>query len=126
MTYRIKGIVSVLCLVAALCSATLLPGLAYGETLRFVFLADSRGDAPNDLINTPVLNAINTQILALSPRPSLVIFNGDMASRGCIDGAFNFQAWKDVMKPLTDAGIRGGGWGDGQPVGWRPVEPINI
>lgn len=59
-----------------------------GETLRFVFLADSRSDsygdppAPANFINTPVLNAIVAQILALSPQPSFVIFGGDMAYRG--------------------------------------------
>ena len=46
---------------------------------RFVFLADSRGNSTSDLINTTVLTAINNQILALSPRPSFVIFGGDQA-----------------------------------------------
>jgi len=86
-----------------------------GETLRFVFLADSRsashGDppAPADFINTPVLNAIVTQILALSPRLAFVVFGGDMAYRGHYKSSttsfYTFQAWKDVMAPLTEAGI---------------------
>jgi hypothetical protein len=87
-----------------------------GETLRFVFLADSRsasygGDpvVPENFINTPVLNAIVTQILALSPRPAFVVFGGDMAYRGHYQHSttsfYTFQAFKNVMAPLTDAGI---------------------
>ena len=49
MTYKIKRIVSVLCLVAALFSAALLPASGYCENLRFVFLADSRSNTrPTD------------------------------------------------------------------------------
>jgi len=105
MTRKFKRILPVLCLVATILSITLLPAAGYGETLRFVFLADSRGSITTDLINKPVLNAINTQILALSPRPSFVIFGGDQALRGRLDGTYNFQEWKNVMAPLTNAGI---------------------
>lgn len=76
-----------------------------GETLRFVFLADSRGTALDDPINTPVLNAIIARIKELSPQPSFVIFGGDMAYRGYIGSDYTFQAWKELFKPLTDAGI---------------------
>lgn len=86
-----------------------------GETLRFVFLADSRSDthgdppAPEKFINTPVLSAIVTQILALSPRPNFVVFGGDMAYRGHYKDSktsfYTFQAFKNVMAPLTAAGI---------------------
>ena len=105
MIHRVKRIISVLCLVAALFSAALLPGFGYGETLRFVFLADSRGDTLTDPINTPVLNAIIAQIQALSPQPAFVIFGGDMAYRGCIGGTYQFQAFKNLFAPLTNAGI---------------------
>ena len=106
MTYKIKRIVSVLCLVAAIFSATLLPVSGYCETLRFVFLADSRGTSTSDLINTAALTAINTKILKLSPRPSFVVFGGDQAYRGYSNGAYNFQAFKNAMKALTNAGIK--------------------
>jgi len=109
MTYRVKRIVSVLCLVAALFSAALLPVSGYCETLRFVFMADGRGDALDDLINKTVLNAINSQILELSPRPSFVIYGGDSVYRGHSGpsgGAYNFQKFKDAMQSLTDAGIK--------------------
>ena len=105
MTCKIKRFASVLCLVAAIFSATLLPGAAYGETLRFVFLADSRGGSIHEPINTPVLNAIIAQINSLSPQPAFVVFGGDMAYRGNIDGNYTFQEWKDLFKPLTDDGI---------------------
>jgi hypothetical protein len=106
MTYRVKRIVSVLCLVAAIFSAALLPVSGHCENLRFVFMADGRGDALTDLINTTVLNAINSQILALSPRPSFVVYGGDSVYRGHSGGAYNFQKFKDAMRSLTDAGIK--------------------
>jgi len=112
LTSRIKGIVSVLCLVAALFSAALVPIPGYGENLRFVFLADSPvgtippHPTPTDLINTSILNAIINQILALSPRPAFVVYGGDMAACGALNGLYNFQAFKDVMAPLINAGIQ--------------------
>jgi 3',5'-cyclic AMP phosphodiesterase CpdA len=105
MTYRIKKIVSILCLAAAIGFITLLPAPGYAENLRFVFMADSRGDVGTPIINTAVLDAINTKILALPIRPSFVIHGGDQAYRGCIDGEYTFEAFKTAMKRLTDAGI---------------------
>ncbi|MHB8069788.1 MAG: metallophosphoesterase family protein [Desulfobaccales bacterium] len=105
MTYTIRRTVSVLCLAAALGAAALLPVSGYCENLRFVFMADSRGNAAGELINLPVLNAVNTNILALTPRPSFVVFAGDMTIGGCILGNYTFQAFKDAMAPLTTAGI---------------------
>ena len=90
MRHRINRAVSVLCLVAALFSAALLPISGHCEKLRFVFLADSRGDSLEVPINTPVLNAIIAQIQALSPPPAFVIFGGDMAYRGCINNTYQF------------------------------------
>lgn len=90
-------------------------GSGAGETLRFVFLADGRsdthGDPPSavDMINTVPLNAINNQILALSPRPSFVVMGGDMAYRGHYEDThtsfYTFQTWKDLMSSVTSAGI---------------------
>jgi len=105
MAYKIKRIISILCLIAAICSVTLLPASGYAENLRFVFMADSRGSYGTPIINTAVLDAINTKILALSPRPSFVVFGGDQAYRGCIDGDYTFEAFKTAMKRLTDAKI---------------------
>jgi Calcineurin-like phosphoesterase len=105
MTDKIKRIVSVLCLVAAICAAALLPASGYAENLRFVFMADSRGDHGTPIINTPVLDAINNKILTLSPRPSFVIFGGDQAFRGYSDGAYTFEAFKTALEPLTKNGI---------------------
>ena len=76
-----------------------------GETLRFVFLADSRGDSLDHPVNLPVLTAIISQIGTLSPKPSFVIFGGDMSYRGWIHSSYTFQAWKDLFAPLTGNGI---------------------
>ncbi|MDP2045131.1 MAG: hypothetical protein Q8L00_02845, partial [Deltaproteobacteria bacterium] len=81
MTSKIKRIVSILCLVAAIFSAALLPGSGYAENLRFVFMADSRGDHGTPIINTEVLDAINTKILALPTQPLFVVYGGDQAYR---------------------------------------------
>jgi len=90
-------------LAAAIFLAALLPASGYCENLRFVFLADSRGSSTTDLINTAVLTAINTQILALSPRPAFVVYGGDQAYRGCVTGTYSFQAFKNAMAALTTA-----------------------
>jgi len=105
MTRKIERIVLVLCLVAAIVLVVFLPVTGFCGTLRFVFLADSRGDSLSNPINTPVLNAIIAQIQALSPQPAFVVFGGDMAYRGYINGAYTFQTWKDLFAPLTSAGI---------------------
>jgi predicted phosphodiesterase len=76
-----------------------------GETLRFVFMADSRGDSLENAVNTPVLTAIISQIGALSPKPSFVMFGGDMSYRGWMHSSYTFQAWKDLFSPLTGNGI---------------------
>jgi hypothetical protein len=105
MTYKSKRIFPVLVLAAALVAAALPPVSAYGEKLRFVFLADSRGNDNTNLINTAVVTAINTQILALSPRPAFAIFGGDQAYSVSVNGAFTFQDFKNAMAALTNAGI---------------------
>ncbi len=105
MTSKIERIVSVICLVAAIALVVFLPVSGFCETLRFVFMADSRGESLEDPINTPVLKAIIAQIKALSPKPAFVVFGGDMAYRGYIHGAYTFQTWKDLFAPLTSAGI---------------------
>ncbi len=76
-----------------------------GETLRFVFMADCRGTSTLDQVNTPVLNAIIGQVGALSPKPSFVMFGGDMSYSGYINSTYTFQAWKDLFAPLTSNGI---------------------
>ena len=79
MTDKFRRIVPVLLLVAAIGAVILLPASLYAENLRFVFMADSRGDYGTPIINTAVLDAINTKILALSPRPSFLVYGGDQA-----------------------------------------------
>ncbi len=81
------------------------PPVETSETLRFVFLADSRGDTLTYPVNDTVLTAIISQIGALSPRPSFVLFGGDMSYRGWIHNNYTFQAWADLFTPLTSNGI---------------------
>jgi hypothetical protein len=105
MIYKFQRRICVLCLVATIVSAVFSPAPAFCESLRFVFMADSRGGSLDEPVNTPVLNAIISQIKALSPQPAFVVFGGDMSYRGCIHGSYTFQNWKDIFAPLTTAGI---------------------
>lgn len=75
------------------------------ETLRFVFMADSRGESLTQPVNDSVLKNIISQIGMLSPRPSFIVFGGDMSYRGYIGNSYTFQAWKDLFAPLTNSGI---------------------
>ena len=111
MNYKIKRIISTICLVAAVVSITLFPVSASCETLRFVFLADSRASntakpSPlDDPVNTEALTPIIEKIKELNPRPAFVMFGGDMSYRGYIytdsnPMGYTFQAWKDLFEGL--------------------------
>ena len=64
------------------------------------------GDSRNGTINTSALKDLNSQILALSPKPSCVFFGGDMARWGInSDGTDNFQTFRNNMQSLGAAGI---------------------
>ncbi len=76
-----------------------------GESFRFIFMADSRGDSLSNPVHTEVLNAIIRQIGTLSPKPSFIMFAGDMSYRGFIGTQYTFNAWKDLFAPLTSKGI---------------------
>ncbi len=76
-----------------------------GETLRFVFLADSRGDSMGYMVDSTSLNPIIRQISQLKPKPSFVIFGGDGCYRGYMHSAYTFQEFKDLFQPVTSQGI---------------------
>ena len=78
---------------------------ASDETLRFVWLADSRGDTLEHPVNLPVMTAIINQIAALSPKPSFVFFGGDQSYRGYIKPSYTFVAWKNLFDTLRENGI---------------------
>jgi hypothetical protein len=103
-----KRIVAVLVfwLVAAMLSVALPTASGHCENLRFVFMADGRGNALDDQVNMLALEAINNQILALSPRPLFVIYGGDSVYRGHSGGVYNFSQFETAMLPLTGVGIK--------------------
>ncbi len=74
------------------------------QSESFVWVADTRGDANNDVVDTTVLAPIVTSILALSPAPNVVIFGGDAAYRG---GTTNLTTYFEpaFTNRLTAAGI---------------------
>ena len=61
------------------------------QSQSFVWVADTRGDANNDIIDTTVLTPIVNSILALNPAPNVVIFGGDAAYRGGTANLTTFQ-----------------------------------
>ncbi|MEI7639813.1 MAG: metallophosphoesterase, partial [Syntrophus sp. (in: bacteria)] len=77
------------------------------QSQSFAWVADTRGDANNDLISTNILTPIVDSILALKPAPKVVIFGGDAAYRGGYDtGATNLTKFQDVFtNRLTTNGI---------------------
>ncbi|MEI7638196.1 MAG: hypothetical protein WCJ37_12890, partial [Syntrophus sp. (in: bacteria)] len=77
------------------------------QSQSFVWVADTRGDANNDLISTNILTPIVDSILALNPAPKVVIFGGDAAYRGgYATGATNLTQFQDVFtNRLTAKGI---------------------
>jgi hypothetical protein len=75
------------------------------ESLRFVFLADSRGDSLEHPIHSVVLSAIVSEIGKLKPKPKFVVFGGDMSYRGYVDNKYTFRTWKELFNPVTDSGI---------------------
>ena len=81
------------------------PTTGTSGSLRFIFMADSRVDSLVHPVNTPVLNAIINEISTLSPKPSFVMFAGDMSYMGYLDSSYTFQAWKNLFAPLTSNGI---------------------
>jgi hypothetical protein len=76
-----------------------------GEVLRFIWMADSRGDTLEAPVNIDVVNAIVAQIKKLNPQPAFVVYGGDMSYRGYIGKSYTFQAFKALFTPLTDAGV---------------------
>ena len=114
MNLNIQRFISAICVVAAFAAVALPPVSASAETLRFVFLADSRAHDTGDPLNNPVyteaLKPIIKKIGQLNPRPAFVMFGGDMSYRGYIytdsnPMGYTFQAWKDLFKDLTDSGV---------------------
>ncbi len=70
--------------------------------LRFVFMADSRGDSLGYTIDTTALNPIIRCIDTLKPKPSFIVLGGDMCYRGYVDKQYTFQTFKNLFaKPMA-------------------------
>ncbi len=82
------------------------PPLGTGETLRFVFLADSRGDSLGYTIDSTALNPIIRCIDTLNPKPSFMVFGGDMCYRGYMNKKYTFEEFKNLFSVLTSKGIK--------------------
>jgi len=76
------------------------------ETLRFVFLADSRGDSLGYTIDSTALNPIIRCIDTLNPKPSFMVFGGDMCYRGYMNKKYTFEEFKNLFSVLTSKGIK--------------------
>jgi outer membrane autotransporter protein len=73
------------------------------QSTSFVWVADTRGNNENDLINTNVLTPIVDRILAMSTRPNFVVFGGDAGFTG---GTDNLNAFNGIFtNRLTGVGI---------------------
>ena len=82
------------------------PVIGTDEALRFVFLADSRGDSLGYTVDTTSLNPIIRSIDTLKPQPSFLVFGGDMCYRGYLAKHYTFQEFKNLFAMLTSKGIK--------------------
>ncbi len=73
--------------------------------LRFVFLADSRGDSLGFPVDSAALNPIIREIDTLNPKPAFVVFGGDMCYRGYMNKEYTFQMFKNLFSKLINKGI---------------------
>ncbi len=79
-------------------------------SFRFIVLGDSRGNykaSPPVYLAKQKLQKLTQQILALTPQPRLVIFNGDMVAKKAYKKApAVIKQWQDIfLKPLQAKGI---------------------
>ncbi len=101
---RRNGVLFFLAFLAVAVLAVPQPALA----LRAVLISDTQGSkGPNyDFINKTETEAVNKAILAMNPKPDMVFCLGDLAGRGFTEETgYQFEAWKELMRPITDAGI---------------------
>lgn len=66
-------------------------------------MGDSRGPISAFPINTIVLESLVDKILLLNPRPSFILFLGDLAYNG---GTADLNSWKAIFEPLTSVGVK--------------------
>ena len=82
------------------------------QSTSFVWVADTRGNNENDLVDTSVLTPIVDRILAMSTLPNVVVFGGDAAFTG---GTDNLTYFKSIFTRSSDR--------RGHSVGFRHRQP---
>jgi len=113
MICKIKRIVLVLCLVAAIASFVFLPIPAYCETLRFVSLSDSRGVSLTEPINTPVLTVLaNNQNQSISITDSTPLSVTAALNPGSLSGQ-NADWWVAANTAFGPYTLTPSGWSAG-------------
>jgi len=105
----------ILIFIVALCCSPLLCRLAFGEaSWKFVMMGDTRGEDSTTTGASEYLPAIVSEIKTLNP--SFVLVGGDLVNGDALSDtpdvnnpripyATQFANWKQIMKPLSDAGI---------------------
>ena len=85
--------------------AVVFAGMAYAANTRIVFTSD---DSLRDgsVCNTNVLNQFVDSVLALNPRPQMVIHGGDMIDKATNSDGFNcFRLFTNIIDRLVTNGI---------------------
>jgi len=105
----------ILIFIVALCCGPLLCSLAFGESSwTFVVIGDTRGEDNTTTGASEYLPAIVSEMTTLNP--SFVLVGGDLVNGDALSDtpdvnnpripyATQFANWKEIMKPLYDAGI---------------------
>lgn len=90
--------------VLAVTLAAWLSDLAWAGPWRFAVFGDTRGTGgeADPYFSPVILPELASAITNLSPRPDFLLIPGDLINSGSLAG---FQAWRDALAPVYDAGI---------------------
>ncbi len=92
--------------------AALLAVTSQAFAFRFVVLADSPDNETNKTaFNQNALEYVRARILSLNPKPDMIFFLGDLVTKakgkvGDLDNQPFLPLWKEVMRPIAQAGIK--------------------
>jgi len=118
----------------ALILAALLAVTSQAFAFRFVVLADSPDNETNKTaFNQNALEYVRDRILNMNPQPDMIFFLGDLVTKakgkvGDLDNQPFLPLWKEVMRPIAQAGIKiyvAIGNRELYPVtGWPPIKAL--